>query len=121
MAPTVGRRADGAVLAIGSPGADRITTALTQVLAGFAVGRADLQAAVDRPRLHLARSADGAETLHHEPGVRLPVEGAPGGPARRTHEAASMYFGGVGVALHEPGAGLSAAADPRRAGVVGFG
>ena len=53
MAPAVGRRADGAVLAIGSPGADRITTALLQVLGGYALGGLDLQAAVDEPRLHV--------------------------------------------------------------------
>ena len=40
MAPTVGRRDDGSVLALGSPGADRITTALLQVLASFAHGGA---------------------------------------------------------------------------------
>ena len=32
MAPTTGHTADGRVLAIGSPGADRITTALMLVL-----------------------------------------------------------------------------------------
>ena len=35
MAPTVGRHDDGSTLAIGSPGADRITTAIAQVLAGY--------------------------------------------------------------------------------------
>ncbi|MGB5635115.1 MAG: gamma-glutamyltransferase, partial [Waterburya sp.] len=35
MAPTICRRRDGTVLAIGSPGASRITTALSQVLFNF--------------------------------------------------------------------------------------
>ena len=35
MAPTTARHRDGARLAVGSPGADRITTALMQVLAAF--------------------------------------------------------------------------------------
>ena len=61
MAPSVARRPDGAVLAIGSPGADRITTALAQVLASFAHGGYDLQQAIDRPRVHLSRAADGTE------------------------------------------------------------
>ena len=56
MAPSVARRPDGAVLAIGSPGADRITTALAQVLASFAHGGYDLQQAIDRPRVHLSRA-----------------------------------------------------------------
>ena len=59
MAPTVGRRPDGATLAIGSPGADRITTALAQVLASFAHGGDDLQAAINRPRLHVSVGPDG--------------------------------------------------------------
>ena len=48
MAPTVGRSDDGGVLAIGSPGADRITTALAQVLAAFANGRHDARAGDQR-------------------------------------------------------------------------
>ena len=59
MAPSVGRHRDGSVLAIGSPGADRITTALLQVLGGYALGGLDLQAAVDSPRLHVRHLADG--------------------------------------------------------------
>ena len=35
MTPTVGRHEDGRVLAIGSPGADRITTAVLQVVLGL--------------------------------------------------------------------------------------
>ena len=35
MAPTVARHDEGSTLAIGSPGADRITTAIAQVLAGY--------------------------------------------------------------------------------------
>ena len=40
MAPTIAVRDDGAVLSIGSPGADRITTALQQVLIRIAAGEA---------------------------------------------------------------------------------
>ena len=120
MAPTVARRADGAALAIGSPGADRITTALLQVMAAFANGGDDLQSAVDRPRLHVGRSVDGFETLHHEPGVALPDDAALAEVARREHEPTSMYFGGVGAVLREPDGALVAAADPRRAGAVAY-
>ena len=42
MAPTTGRTRDGRVLAIGSPGADRITTALMQVLGQGCLHGADL-------------------------------------------------------------------------------
>jgi gamma-glutamyltranspeptidase/glutathione hydrolase len=120
MAPTVARRADGAALAVGSPGADRITTALTQVIASFAHGGYDLAGAVDRPRLHVGRTQDGTETLHHEPGLEISDTAALAGLPRREHEPASMYFGGVGAVLRAADGTLVAAADPRRAGAVAY-
>jgi gamma-glutamyltranspeptidase/glutathione hydrolase len=114
MAPTVGRADDGSVLAIGSPGADRITTALLQVLAPFAHGDASLQDAVDRPRLHVHHTDEGEVRVEAE--EDLPV--APGNVPVRRHHAHSMYFGGVGAALLDGVGRLEAAGDPRRAGAV---
>lgn len=118
MAPTVGRRPDGAVLAIGTPGADRITTALLQVLASFSRGHATLQEAVDGPRLHVHHlaedDADGTLRVEAEDDLLLPELGLP----VRLHHRHSMYFGGVGVALRHPSGELDAAADPRRAGAT---
>jgi len=51
MAPTVAWRA-GEVLALGAPGGPRIPTATVQVLLVVVVDGADLQDAVDRPRIH---------------------------------------------------------------------
>lgn len=113
MAPTVGRSAAGGALAIGSPGADRITTALLQVLAGFAGGGMDLAAAVAHPRLHVSR-ADDRPVIEHEDGIALPSLPWP----TRSHGASSMYFGGVAAALRQPDGSLHAAADPRREGCV---
>jgi len=117
MAPTVGLRADGAALAIGSPGADRITTALQQVLASLTNGRAGLQAAVDRPRLHVHHVEGGDVRVDAEedlPLPRLDLE-------VRRHHPHSMYFGGVAATLVTPDGGLQAAGDPRRAGAVAVG
>ena len=99
MAPTVGRHADGTTLAIGSPGADRITTAIVQAVAGFVNGGLGLQAAVNHPRVHVHRA--GRET------EEVKVETQP-----------SMYFGGVAATLRRPDGHLVAAADPRRDGAV---
>jgi gamma-glutamyltranspeptidase/glutathione hydrolase len=99
MAPTVGRHEDGATLAIGSPGADRITTAVLAALAGFVSGGLDLAAAVAHPRVHVHRAG-------------LPDEDV------RVEEEPSMYFGGVGAALTRADGGLEAVADPRREGVA---
>jgi gamma-glutamyltranspeptidase/glutathione hydrolase len=118
MAPSVARRPDGAVLAIGSPGADRITTALAQVLASFAHGGYDLQEAVDRPRVHLSRAADGTEVLHHEDDLVLPpVADLP----VKKYPPRAMFMGGVAAALREADGTLVGAADPRRSGAVALG
>ena len=121
MAPTVGRHDDGAALAIGSPGADRITTALLQVLVPFAHGAAGLQQAIDLPRLHVnhldEHGPDGDVRVEAEEDVQLPALDLP----VRRHHRHSMYFGGVGAALGGPGRALEAAGDPRRAGAVAVG
>jgi gamma-glutamyltranspeptidase/glutathione hydrolase len=121
MAPTTGRSDDGAVLAVGSPGADRITTALLQVLGAFCLDDARLQEAIDAPRLHVRVAPDGAATLEHEadlPGVDAVLAAAD--LVAREHPARHMYFGGVGVALRGRDGGLQAAADPRRAAATGM-
>jgi gamma-glutamyltranspeptidase/glutathione hydrolase len=105
MAPTVGHHVDGSALAIGSPGADRITTAIVQALAGFVNGGLGLQQAIDQPRVHLHRAGRSDEVV-------------------KTETELSMYFGGVAATLRRParGAGgdetMVAAADPRRDGAV---
>jgi gamma-glutamyltranspeptidase/glutathione hydrolase len=98
MAPTVGRRQDGSTLAIGSPGADRITTAIAQVLAGYLNGRMSLEEAVCHPRVHVHRAGRTDEQIKIETDL-------------------TMYFGGVGAAVTGPDGDLHAMADPRRNGV----
>ncbi|MEO9323222.1 gamma-glutamyltransferase [Nocardioides sp. C4-1] len=98
MAPTVARHDDGSTLAIGSPGADRITTAITQVLARFVAGT-PLQDAVDHPRFHVHRAGRPDEVV-------------------RAETDPTMYFGGVGAVLARADGRLVAAADPRREGAV---
>lgn len=121
MAPTTARRDDGALLAVGSPGADRITTALFQVLGGLCLDQLPLQQAVDQPRLHVSVNEAGGHTLHYEMSDTLsPLARASGLPTA-AHESLHMYFGGVGAALRAPDGALEAAADPRRAGATGVG
>jgi gamma-glutamyltranspeptidase/glutathione hydrolase len=118
MAPSVCRHDDGTVLAVGSPGADRITTALLQVLGGYALGGLELQAAVDAPRLHLRHieGEDGRRSLRidHEADLDVPDLGLP----TYEHPVHSMFFGGVAGARSTPDGRLDAAADPRRAAAV---
>lgn len=110
MAPTVGRRGADKV-AVGSPGADRITTAIFSTLACLVDGL-DLASAVDHPRLHPEFGEWGVR-IATEPG--LDVDGI-GYPLRRFDEL-HMYFGGVNAAGVEDGR-LTAHADIRRSGAI---
>jgi gamma-glutamyltranspeptidase/glutathione hydrolase len=93
MAPSVARRdSDGAVLAISSPGSDRIPTAIAQVYALYTHGGLSLE-------------------------DDLPVSGSTSLPTRPMPPH-SMYFGGVAAAFWDPVEGLTAVGDPRRTGAV---
>ena len=119
MAPTTARGATGAALAIGSPGADRITTALMQVLARVLLRGEPLQAAVDAARLHVRFMADGVPRVEHEPSDELAAAVEASGFASHAYPSPHMYFGGVGAAeLAERG--LLAAGDARREAAVGL-
>lgn len=110
MAPTVGRRGDDAV-AIGSPGADRITTAVFSTIASLIDGL-DLAAAIDHPRAH-PEFDEGSLRIAVEPGLEV---GESEHPIRKVDDL-DMYFGGVNGTAFENGR-LTAHADIRRAGAV---
>lgn len=111
MAPTTARANDGTTLAIGSPGADRITTAILQALVGHLQLGLPLADAIRRPRIHIEFTEDGVRAAC-EPG--LPKIDWP--LPHREFDALSMYFGGVSAAAWSPTDGFTVAADPRRAG-----
>ncbi|MER7074029.1 gamma-glutamyltransferase [Terrabacter sp. NPDC000476] len=118
MAPTTARSAVGAALAVGSPGADRITTALMQVLGrGLLLGD-DLQHAIDAARLHVRFLDDGSPRVEHEPSPDIAAAIAASGLAAHAYPGPHMYFGGVGAAELGP-RGLVAAGDARREAAVG--
>jgi gamma-glutamyltranspeptidase/glutathione hydrolase len=115
MAPSIAkRRSDGAVVAIGSPGASRITTAIAQVLVNFARRNMNLLDAINYPRLHVELASDPG-TIAFEPG--LPVVSLQGLKPRPFSEP-SMYFGGVQAVFGSHHDGLHGIADARRGGSV---
>lgn len=115
MAPTVALGPHGERMAIGSPGADRITTALLQVLVRF-FGGADLEESVAAPRLHLRHDSAGAVTcIAHEDDLSLPASHA---VMAEPMDAHSMFFGGAAAALCHPDGRLEVAGDPRRTGAT---
>lgn len=114
MAPSVARREDGAVIAIGSPGASRITTAIAQVLWNFAARGMPISDAVMYPRLHVELFPQ-QRNIAYEPDLPVvPMAGL----SPRPFAKRSMYFGGVQAALWTPDKGLQSVADARRGGSV---
>ncbi len=110
MAPSIARHG-GRVIAVGSPGADRITTAIHQFLVNALQFGMPLADAVSHPRVHLDTSGEH-DRLMAEAGLPLPQLDLP-----VTHfEKIGMYFGGVGVASFDAERGFDVAADPRREG-----
>ena len=110
MAPTTAVSADGEVLAIGSPGADRITTAILQTLINHLQLAMPLGEAVRHPRLHVEFAGDDYRVAC-EAGLDIGAEQ----PARH-FDGLSMFFGGVGAVSWSPRHGFAVAADPRRTG-----
>jgi len=115
MAPTLvvdprGRHS----VALGSGGSNRIRSAILQVLAGHLDHGLALEAAVERPRLHVE-----GDRLEIEGGFREDVVDAL--RARWPNHCAwperNLFFGGAHAVAAGPG-GFSGAGDPRRGGVA---
>jgi gamma-glutamyltranspeptidase / glutathione hydrolase len=108
MAPTLYLDRAGAGVGAGAAGGTRLRTALLAVLAGVLDEGLNPQAAVDRPRFHVAR-----ETVNAEPGVdeAALTELERRGLQVRRWPARHHYFGGVSLVSRR-----GAAADPRRSG-----
>lgn len=119
MAPTTARHRDGRALAIGSPGADRITTALAQVLTAYCLRGLSLDEAVRAPRMHLAYDDRGPHRVVLEADARLEDVAARSGLPVERHADLHMFFGGVGAALREADGSVRAVGDPRRDAAVG--
>lgn len=112
MAPTLVRRADGAVeLALGSAGSNRIRSAILQVISNIVDRGMRLAEAVEAPRLHWEEGV-----LYVEPGAE-PTELE--GIAIARFNGPNVFFGGCQAARRDPDSGrMVGAGDPRRGGAA---
>ena len=118
MAPTTGRTTDGRVLTRSAP---RVLIGsrppLMQVLVQGCLRDADLQSAIEAPRVHVSFAPDGTARVEHE---------RPGDRTRRALPRAGEHrprpdvdvLRGVGAAYRAADGRLEAAGDPRRAAEV---
>ena len=116
MTPTVMEGADGSLTVLGSGGANRIRTAITQVVCELIDCQREPVAAVEAPRLHFEHGVLNAEGFDHPDGrgwlANLGAERLVIFPDR------NMFFGGVHVARKMADGALVGAGDPRRSGTV---
>ncbi|MEW6638539.1 MAG: gamma-glutamyltransferase, partial [Actinomycetota bacterium] len=113
MSPTVVSSPGGGLLALGSPGASRIPTAILQVLINVLDFGMPLETAVLAPRFH----AEG-DLFAYEAGA--PKGDLEGYGRVLAFEEPNMYFGGVNAVRRTAEGPFEAAADPRRSGGVAF-
>jgi gamma-glutamyltranspeptidase/glutathione hydrolase len=110
MCPTVVVDDAGALLmAIGSAGATRIRTALTQTLVNVLIDGDDMRTAIRRPRIHVI-----SDLVHAEPGYPADELDALAGAGYTVQQWDRLdhYFGGVSAV-----GAAGAAGDPRRGGI----
>ncbi len=111
MAPTVAIDGNGRVMAVGTPGADRITSAMAMVFLNITRLGLSLEDAIAHPRLHVEGWPEHPRAAY-EPGLDVSKVTLP----TRAFDEASMFFGGAAAALRHADRTLVAAADPRRTG-----
>jgi gamma-glutamyltranspeptidase/glutathione hydrolase len=115
MAPTVVLEESHPVLALGSGGANRIRSAILQVLLNTLAFELPLRAAVEAPRVHFE---DGV--LQVEAGNDLASVAAleAAGYIVNRWQSRHMYFGGVHAVAHPNEGDFVAFGDPRRGGAA---
>ena len=115
MAPTIVRTADGATIALGSGGSNRIRSAILQVLAGLMDFGMSVEDAVGAPRVHLEGSL-----LNVEPGFAASAMDAVVDEAeeQKRWPEQSLFFGGVHAVKRAADGAFEGAGDPRRGGVA---
>ena len=121
MAPTIVTGSDGSLLALGSGGANRIRTAVLQVMVNLIDRGVDLETAVNAARLHVER--DDTVSYEEAPWDLVFTDDERQALLEAFPEAhgwptANLFFGGVHTARRDGHGGVQGAGDPRREGVA---
>lgn len=118
MSPSLIRAADGGLTVLGSGGANRIRTAIAQVVSNLIDFGLEPQAAVDAGRLHWESGVLNAE-LFDLPGGRSTIAAVhPADEQLLTFDRPHLFFGGVHLARRQADGRLDGGGDRRRSGAV---
>lgn len=114
MSPSILLDDDGGITVLGTGGANRIRTAITQVVTFLVDRRYDAERAVAAPRMHFEAGVLNAEVMEmHDRGESLEKLGA---DSFLRFEEKNLFFGGVHLVRRDAAGTLSGAGDPRRGG-----
>jgi gamma-glutamyltranspeptidase/glutathione hydrolase len=113
MSPTVVSSEEGGLIALGSPGASRIPTAILQTVINVVDFGMPLKESVLAPRFHAED-----DLFAYEAGAR--TADLDGYERVLSYETPNMFFGGVNAVRSTPAGRFEAAADPRRSGGTAF-
>ena len=118
IAPTIVLKDGQTVLAIGTPGAARIISAMTLLVSNVIDYRMGIQEAIDAPRFHV-RDTEAVTSIES----RVPAATRDAltalGYTLDLHGDFDLFFGGAQGILRDPASGrLTGGADPRRDGAV---
>lgn len=115
MTPTIVSLPDGAQIALGSGGSNRIRSAILQVLTNVLEFNMGLEQAVTAPRLHLEGSR-----LNVEKGFSAAALESLGSdwPDLEQWPGANLFFGGVHAVERFANGEFRATGDPRRGGAI---
>ena len=113
MSPMVAWHEDGTTLAMGSPGASRITTTIFQGWLQFAYKKMSFEQTVRAPRLHV-ENINNEFVVQYEPGIDVSLLREQF--KLRPFPEQDMYFGALNIAGSDARGNLHALADNRRHG-----
>ncbi|MDA7948649.1 MAG: gamma-glutamyltransferase [Hyphomicrobiaceae bacterium] len=123
MAPTIVTGSDGSLTALGSGGANRIRTAVLQVIVNLIDRGVDLETAVNAARLHVERDhtvsyeEQSWGLIFTEDDLRALLDTF---PEAHGWPEMNLFFGGVHTARRDAKGGFEGAGDPRREGITAF-
>lgn len=113
MAPTIVLKDGRPFMSVGTPGATRIISALTQIIMNIVDYNLDIQTAIEAPRIH-AMTRDVFLESRIPPDVREAL--ARMGHPLQVRGEMDLYFGGAQGIVVAPNGTLFGGADPRRDG-----
>ncbi len=115
MCPTIIEHDDGALVAMGSGGSNRIRTAICQVVVQLCLRDAGLAEAVNAPRLHVEGGHLDFEDFYPD-AVRAELVDA--FPDHRAWPERNLFYGGVHAVTMTAGGSMEGVGDARRDGTA---